>query len=77
MPIPNNDAVALRRRQAKLGMTLSLGALVASGILSRLNGPWQQGARVLHVCSGAALIGFSYWHVTLYQNNAHMKGRKA
>ena len=24
-----------------------------------------------------AIIGFSYWHVMLYQNNAHMKGRKA
>ena len=56
--MPIQYAVALRRRQAKLGMTLALGALVASGILSRLNGPWQQGARALHICSGALSSAF-------------------
>lgn len=73
----SNETMDRLRMQAKLGMGLSLGALVATGILSRTRGPWQPGARTMHVCAGAALIGFSYWHVTLYQNNAHMKGRIA
>jgi len=73
----NSDDIARQRMQAKFGMTVSLGALVATGLLSRMDGPWAAGARSLHLCAGIALVGFSYWHLTLYQQNARMRGRSA
>ncbi len=48
------------REVAKLGMTVSLGALVLTG-MSR-----SRTARRWHVVAGAALIGFSAWHHLLY-----------
>lgn len=50
-----------KRSVAKLGMTLSMGALVATGMMRG------RGAKVLHLWSGLALIGFSAWHYQLYQ----------
>ena len=52
----NNDKAI-----AKTGMTLSLGALVATGMMRG------SGARKLHIVSGIALVGFSFWHHHLYQ----------
>ncbi len=49
------------REYAKTGMVVSLGALVVTGFLKN------DAARKLHVASGVALIGFSWWHHSLYQ----------
>lgn len=72
----NNDIV-LQRERAKLGMAVSLGVLVATGLSSHLAGSWSQNARALHLGAGVALVGFSYWHWTLYPQNALPKGRPA
>lgn len=77
MQTSRNSDIARQRAQAKLGLTVSLGVLVASGLASRMDGPWTQGARTLHVCAGVALVGFSYWHLTLYQQPVRMRGRSA
>lgn len=63
-PIQKGEAGLQRQRQrsvAKIGMTLSMGALVATGLMRG------RGARTLHVWSGVALIGFSVWHHALYR----------
>ena len=52
---------AQKKTAAKAGMVLSLGALVATGLMRG------RGARILHIWSGMALIGFSAWHYNLYQ----------
>ncbi len=73
----NNSDIARQRELAKLGMSVSLGTLVATGFLSRMAGSWPQGTRNLHLCAGVALVGFSYWHWTLYPQTALPKGRFA
>jgi hypothetical protein len=73
----NSNPVIRQREQAKLGMAVSLGALVATGFLSRMAGSWSESSRTVHLCAGVALVGFSYWHWTLYQQNATSKGRFA
>ena len=52
-----------QREIAKIGMVASMGALLATGFMGR-------DASRLHVGSGLALIGFSYWHYRLYQSNS-------
>jgi hypothetical protein len=52
-----------RRAAAKLGMTVSLGVLVITG----MNG--SRASRRWHVAAGAALIGFSAWHHQLYPSS--------
>jgi hypothetical protein len=52
-----------KRSIAKTGMALSIGALVYTG----LRGP---ASRNLHIVSGLALVGFSYWHYSLYQSQS-------
>lgn len=49
-----------QRELAKLGMVTSMGTLLVSGFMGR------ESSR-LHIGSGLALIGFSYWHYRLYQ----------
>jgi hypothetical protein len=49
-----------KRDLAKLGMIASMGTLLVTGFMGRE-------ASRLHIGSGLALIGFSYWHYTLYQ----------
>jgi hypothetical protein len=49
-----------QRELAKIGMVVSMGTLLVSGFMGR------EASRV-HIGSGLALIGFSYWHYTLYQ----------
>lgn len=46
---------------AKIGMTASLGSLVVTGLMRG------RGAKALHIWSGIALMGFSWWHHQLYQ----------
>jgi hypothetical protein len=55
------DIMAGKRSSAKIGMSLSLGALVVTGFMPG------RGAKTLHVWSGLALIGFSIWHHNLYR----------
>ncbi len=74
--MPNRTLVH-QREQAKVGMAASLGLLVATGFLSRSRNVNQPGVQTLHLCAGVALVGFSYWHWTLYQSNATSKGRFA
>ncbi|QTA86992.1 hypothetical protein [Desulfonema magnum] len=49
-----------KRSIAKVGMALSMGTLVYTGFRGQEN-------RTLHIVSGLALVGFSYWHYSLYQ----------
>ena len=61
------DQQASKRRQAKTGMTIALGTLVATGLMKEKDVPW---ARTLHLCAGVAMVGFSYWHWSLYHKNS-------
>jgi len=45
---------------AKIGMTLSMGSLIVTGMMKG------RGAKTLHIWSGIALVGFSFWHHNLY-----------
>lgn len=45
---------------AKYGMTISMGALLVTGLVKGKE------SKALHVCAGLSLIGFSWWHYTLY-----------
>ncbi len=58
-----------KRNAAKTGMALSLGALVATGLMRG------RGAKILHVCSGVSLVGFSYWHFNLYRPPNRGRGK--
>ncbi len=57
-PGPTWD-LSSRRSWAKVGMAVSLGTLVYSGFQGRK-------ATGLHIGAGVALIGFSFWHYSLY-----------
>lgn len=48
-------------------MTVSLGASLVTGLMRGRR------ARVLHIWSGVALIGFSLWHHSLYQPPVRQK----
>ncbi len=50
-----------KKKAAKLGMTVSMGALVATGMMRG------RSTKTLHFYSGIALLGFSFWHHRLYQ----------
>ncbi len=56
-----NITLVDKKKYAKAGMSVSLGALVVTGFMQG------KGASTLHICSGTALIGFSLWHYMLYQ----------
>jgi hypothetical protein len=55
---PLKPAATLKNKKkvAKMGMTLSLGSLVLSGLMHF------KGHKSLHTWSGIALLGFSFWH---------------
>lgn len=53
-----------KKAAAKTAATVSIGALVATGLMKG------RGAKVLHLWSGIALLGLSYWHYSLYQSEA-------
>jgi len=72
-----SSALSNNRETAKIAMAVSLGVLVTTGFLARSRGEWTSGARTLHFCAGAAMVGFSYWHWSLYQQPAASKGRLA
>jgi len=56
-------STAEKRDLAKLGMVVSMGTLMVTGFMGRE-------ASRMHIGSGLALIGFSYWHYRLYQPNS-------
>lgn len=60
-----------KRSLAKAGMAASLGTLVATGLLETTKSPL---LRRVHLWSGFTLVGFSYWHYTLYQSKGGAKG---
>lgn len=66
-------AVVLRNKKtlAKTGMAVALGALVATGLMNTDRKP---AARRVHLLSGAALVGFSLWHVSLYNKTRGRSG---
>ena len=45
-----------KKKVAKVGMTVSLGSLVLTGLMHF------KGHKSLHTWSGIALLGFSFWH---------------
>jgi hypothetical protein len=53
-----------KRTLAKVGMATALGTLVATSLMETDRYP--QMKRV-HLWSGFALVGFSYWHYSLYR----------
>jgi hypothetical protein len=60
---------ARNRSDAKIGMSLAMGALVVTGMMPG------RGSGKLHIISGIALVGFSFWHHHLYQDSP--RGRRA
>jgi len=52
LAISGND----KKKVAKVGMTISLGSLVLTGLMHF------KGHKSLHTWSGIALLGFSFWH---------------
>ncbi len=45
-----------KKKVTKVGMTISLGSLVLTGLMHF------KGHKSLHTWSGIALLGFSFWH---------------
>lgn len=62
-PAVNSTSMTLKEKRslAKTGMVVSMGALVATGFMRNRE------ASALHIGSGLALVGFSYWHYKLYE----------
>ena len=52
-----------KRTLAKAGMATSLGLLVATGLMETNK---TETLKRVHLWSGFALVGFSYWHYSLY-----------
>lgn len=53
-----------KKEFAKIGMTVSMGLLVLSSFSLK-----SRFSKNLHVISGAALVGFSFYHNSLYDKN--------
>ncbi|WP_321314432.1 STAS/SEC14 domain-containing protein [Halarcobacter sp.] len=51
-----------KKEIAKIGMTATMGITVATSMYMK-----NKFMKRLHVVAGVALVGFSYWHHTLYQ----------
>lgn len=58
----SREPMERKRTAAKIGMALSLGTAVTTGLMQG------RGSRVLHLFSAVALVGFSVWHNSLYQS---------
>lgn len=52
-----------KRTLAKMGMATALGTLVATGLMETGK---TETLKKVHLWSGFALVGFSYWHYSLY-----------
>lgn len=55
--------IKTKRTLAKAGMAASLGTLVATGLMETGK---TETLKKIHLWSGFALVGFSYWHYSLY-----------
>lgn len=55
-----------RKTLAKAGMAASLGTLVATGLMETNK---TETLKKVHLWSGFALVGFSYWHYSLYKKS--------
>ena len=53
-----------KKKVAKVGMTISLGSLILTGLMHF------KGHKSLHTWSGIALLGFSFWHHRLNQRKS-------
>jgi len=60
-------SMTTKRKLAKVGMAASLGTLVATGLMETDKTPV---TKRVHLWSGFALVGFSYWHYTLYNRQS-------
>ena len=67
--VNKNITLEDKKKYAKVGMTVSMGVLTATGFMQG------KGTKALHIWSGAALIGFSLWHHMLYQPKANAKAK--
>lgn len=56
-----------KRTLAKAGMAVSLGTLVATGLMETNK---TETLKKVHLWSGFALVGFSYWHYSLYNKKS-------
>ncbi len=78
MQSPENRSWLRQREQAKIGMSVALGTLVATGFLAHMSVKDRAGgARLVHVAAGISLVGFSYWHWTLHQRTGSGKGHRS
>ena len=68
----NGASMTSKRSMAKIGMAASLGTLVGTGLL----GTGKPAVRRLHLWAGIALVGFSYWHYTLYPKTRNTGGAR-
>jgi hypothetical protein len=66
-PTPTAMSTKTKRTVAKAGMAASLGVLVATGLMETNNTPT---LKKVHMWSGFALVGFSYWHYSLYNKKS-------
>lgn len=61
--IPKLD-LDTKKELAKIGMTASMGITVVTSLYMK-----NKTMKYLHVGAGVALVGFSYWHHSLYQGD--------
>ncbi|QKF81294.1 STAS/SEC14 domain-containing protein [Halarcobacter ebronensis] len=61
-----------KKEIAKIGMTATMGITVATSMYMK-----NKFMKRLHVVAGVALVGFSYWHHTLYQPAKKKESKKA
>ena len=61
--IPKLD-LDTKKELAKIGMTASMGITVVTSLYMK-----NKTMKYLHIGAGVALVGFSYWHHTLYQGD--------
>lgn len=61
----------VKKEIAKIGMTATLGATVATSMFMK-----NKLAKNTHIVAGAAFCGFALWHHMLYQPNKTSKKNK-
>ncbi|MDL2268834.1 hypothetical protein LJC71_10160 [Desulfosarcina sp. OttesenSCG-928-A07] len=75
-PHKPQNTLSWNRGQAKVGMAVSLGVLVGTGLVAHMAEKDRAGiAHTVHVVAGVALVGFSYWHWSLYQRPSSNRSR--
>jgi hypothetical protein len=60
LPVVTTQA---KRTLAKAGMAVAMGSLVATGLMETDR---SKSLKKIHLWSGFALVGFSFWHYSLY-----------